>query len=124
MWEYRARHIEALDGDTIRLLVDLGFHVRHQIDLRLLDVWAPELNQDQGPETRDVVESWLDVAASTGLDWPLRIRTQINRATEPTEVRTFTRYVGDVYSIEPVEQWLNDTVRRFLNPTPTDPQPL
>ena len=61
MWEYRARDLSVVDGDTLRLLVDTGFYARHQVDLRLLDVWAPELKEPGGEETKGFVINWLDM---------------------------------------------------------------
>jgi hypothetical protein len=95
VWEYRARSLKVLDGDTVRLLVDLGFYTFRRIDLRLLEVGAPELHEPGGVETRDYVEQWIHDAGA-GLDWPLLIRTQITKLVEPTERQSFTRYIGDI----------------------------
>lgn len=112
MWEYRASPIEALDGDTIRLLVDVGFYARHEIDLRLLDVWAPELDDPGGQEARQFAQTWLETR-TLALAWPVLVRTQTTKVTEPTEKRSFTRYIGDVFDITDGDH-LNARLRHYL----------
>ncbi len=41
------------DGDTLK--VEIKLHV----NVRLLDVWAPELKQDRGPESRDKLMKYI-----------------------------------------------------------------
>lgn len=113
MWEYRAQLVEVIDGDTVRLLADTGFYARHQIDLRLLDVNAPELRDPGGQESSEWVQLWFETRLSYGLNWPLLIRTQTTRVTEPTEKQTFTRYIGDIYDITNGDH-LNAQLRHWL----------
>lgn len=40
---YRAEVVRVVDGDTVRLLVDVGFHGRHESNFRLLGIDAPEV---------------------------------------------------------------------------------
>jgi endonuclease YncB( thermonuclease family) len=97
MWTYRAALIQVIDGDTLRLDIDLGFHVRTQQDIRLLAVSAPERNQPGGEEATTWVEDWLDHLVA--LRWPLLVTTAISRIAEPDEKRTFTRYLGTITDI-------------------------
>lgn len=92
MWEYRARAVRVHDGDTLTVEVDLGFTARVEIDVRLADVWAPELGERGGLETRQHLH---DLVASAAGKWPLTITTERVRSDE-REVRTFTRYVATV----------------------------
>lgn len=101
MWEYRAACLHVLDGDTIRVLADTGFGGRHEIDVRLLGVSAPELDQPGGAEAHDFVTEWMtyrDMAVEP-LRWPLLIRTFTTSTFEPSERRTFARYLAHVYDI-------------------------
>jgi hypothetical protein len=99
MWTYRAAVIAVIDGDTLRLEIDLGFHVHTQQDIRLLAVSAPEHNQPGGTEATDFVKQWLDIDLDETMRWPLLVTTVLNTWPEPDERRTFTRYLGTVTDI-------------------------
>jgi micrococcal nuclease len=47
-YEYRARVIRVVDGDTVHLEVDLGFDVRRQDSFRLTGINAPERGTPEG----------------------------------------------------------------------------
>jgi hypothetical protein len=97
VWTYRAALIQVIDGDTLRLEIDLGFHVHTQQDIRLLAVSAPETNQPGGMESAGWVAGWISLLPD--LRWPLLVTTAISRIAEPDEKRTFTRYLGTVADI-------------------------
>lgn len=111
MWEYRANVLEVLDGDTLRVHVDLGFYARHQVDIRLSGVKAPEMNQLGGKETKQFVENWCGTLLP--LKWPISITTSVTTSLEPVEKLTFTRYIGFVYKIDTHES-LNSAINLFL----------
>lgn len=111
MWEYRAalplnstelRDV-VHDGDTVKVLVDLGFDARIEKWIRLAGVRAPEVGQPGSTETWTFVATWLmnragfSAAAKRHLRWPLRITTEMTRTEEPTERTSFARYVGTIY---------------------------
>lgn len=50
MWEYRARVLRVVDGDTYDLDVDLGFYVRVTIRVRLRGASCPETRAPGGLE--------------------------------------------------------------------------
>jgi len=111
MWTYRAALIQVIDGDTLRLDIDLGFHVRTQQDIRLLAVSAPEHNQPGGAEITQWVRDWMTHCLPGG--WPLLVATTLTRTSEPDEKRTFTRYLGTVS--DPSDgRVLNDDLRNYL----------
>lgn len=112
MWEYRAALIRVIDADTITVLADTGFGGRQQEDVRLLDVSAPELNQPGGPEAKAFVADWM--SQLTPLRWPLLIRTDPNTAAEPTERRSFVRYLATVWDLTHQSRCLNVDLRLFL----------
>jgi hypothetical protein len=117
MWEYRAALTEILDGDTIRLWVDLGCFVgRHHMDVRLLGVSAPELRDPGGPETKDFVQAWM-YTLNPDLSWPMLINTQTTKVTEPTEKQSFTRYIADIRNITNGDH-LNAQLRHWLSQHP------
>ena len=67
MYEYKAELIRVVDGDTVDLLVDLGFKVHHVVRVRLLDVDTPEIHgvkhsSDEyaaGLKAKQFVEGWF-----------------------------------------------------------------
>lgn len=73
-YQYRARAVSNHDGDSVSLIVDLGFQVSVAIQVRVLGINAPELATPQGPAARDFVAGWL-AAAGPG-PWPLVIASQ------------------------------------------------
>lgn len=136
---YRARVTKEHDGDSLWVLCDVGFETRCEPELRLLDVHAPELGplalprgQRGGPETREYVNGWLAGAesAATGARWYLWVETVLTRTREPSERRTFTRWLATVWRIVDCPIWgqggavnfsLNYQVNLFLSGHPDWP---
>lgn len=112
MWEYRARLVRVVDGDTIVALMDTGFGGRQEEHLRLEGVSAPELGQPGGQEARQFAIEWA--ASASVRSWPLLIRTQPNSNIEPTERRTLTRYLAKVLYINSSFPSLNSMLRVYL----------
>lgn len=81
--------------------------------MRLLDVHAPERSEPGGPETTQFVAAWL-AAVDLGRRWPLVVRTDPSSLREPTERRTFVRYLATVYRAGVAGRSLNDDVTAFL----------
>jgi micrococcal nuclease len=50
MYTYRAKIISVYDGDTVTALVDLGFHVKMEMKLRLAGIDAPEVRGPERPQ--------------------------------------------------------------------------
>ena len=46
MYEYKAKHIRAIDGDTVELLIDLGCDVHIIVKARLYGINAPECKNE------------------------------------------------------------------------------
>ena len=56
---YNAKVVRVVDGDTIDLLVDLGFSIHHKVRVRLYGINTPE------SRTRDLEEKALGLKAKT-----------------------------------------------------------
>lgn len=52
LYEYRARVLSVVDGDTVHLEVDLGFDVRQRMTVRLFGINTPEMNTKTGPQAK------------------------------------------------------------------------
>lgn len=74
-----------LDGDTCRIVADLGFGSRFEFELRLMDCYAPELSENGGYEAKDALAKLLTRR-------PMTVTTY--RRQSGTDVRSFVRWVG------------------------------
>lgn len=95
LWHYRASwlHLDYYDGDTFTALVDTGFFARHRVAIRIADLYAPEMTEDGGFDAK----RRLGLALISGMgEWPIRIVTR-QRVTAVSEVRSFERWVADVW---------------------------
>jgi len=96
MYEYPARLVEVIDGDTIDVTVDLGFHIHRTVRLRLAGVDTDEIygveqtsaEYDRGMEHAAFVRQWFQQPVETGCSqdepntadadggWPFIVRTK------------------------------------------------
>jgi endonuclease YncB( thermonuclease family) len=123
MWEYRAALAGTIaesvhDGDTVRLLIDLGFDARVVKWIRLSDVHAPELSQPGGQQTRAYVADWASRTVRSGGPWPIRVMTDLN--TKANQITSFDRYVGRVWAMADLAS-LNEYVQAYLAEHPDWP---
>ena len=77
---FRARCTKVVDGDTVDLYVDTGFHTFRQERFRLAGIDTPEL-RDRDPNKRELAKEAkayvIDALDPAGeLKWPLRIETE------------------------------------------------
>lgn len=68
MFTYRATVAKVIDGDTIDLVVDLGFHVSIHIRTRLLGIDAPEVSTVEGRAVREALRVALPVGAGVTVE--------------------------------------------------------
>lgn len=83
LYTYRAFVVRVLDGDTIEVVVDLGFGVRSTQVLRLRGIDCPELVSREGKEAKAFVEKLL----------PPSTRVLI----KTTKSDKYDRYLADVF---------------------------
>jgi endonuclease YncB( thermonuclease family) len=97
------------DGDTLWLCTDQGDWYRKVRDIRLENVFAPELKQVGGPECRRFVIDWL---ARYGFGrWPYSVDTL--QTSTGNDIRTFNRYVCQVWNSDRTES-LNLAVTEYI----------
>lgn len=101
MYEYRARLIKVVDGDTVDVDIDLGFGIWMKNErVRIMGIDTPE------SRTRDKVEKLFGKTASARvkelLDEDIVLKTQIARNGEDMKGK-FGRILGDFK----VERWEN-----------------
>lgn len=96
MYEYNAQVIRVIDGDTLIMDIDLGFHVHKVVTIRLADIDCPEPRGDtvnEGLAAERFAQVWCQENA------PLVVATDKDRNGD-TEQGGFGRYLGTVWSGE------------------------
>jgi endonuclease YncB( thermonuclease family) len=91
----RARLVEVLDGDTYRLDIDCGFDTWRRVDVRLRGIDCPERGTDRGQLAKRHARALLMTASAFGDDSSIVVQTQ--RTKTGADVRSFVRYVADVW---------------------------
>lgn len=102
---YGATVLKVIDGDTIDLMIDLGFNIHHKIRVRLYGVNTPE------SRTKDATEKELGLKAkSFTTDWLDRHKwVYVN--TIPDKNDKYGRILARIYSSEEI----NDAKTACLN---------
>ena len=68
MYTYKAKVEKVVDGDTLDLLVDLGFRIHHNVRVRLLGVDCPEtrkasdFEKSKGLEAKEFTKAYVEKA--------------------------------------------------------------
>lgn len=93
---YGATVLKVIDGDTIDLMIDLGFNIHHKIRVRLYGVNTPE------SRTKDLAEKEMGLKAKSFTeDWLTRHKwVYIN--TIPDKNDKYGRILARVYSSDDV----------------------
>jgi endonuclease YncB( thermonuclease family) len=87
MYEYSARLVRVVDGDTIHAAVDLGFDTTVNVTIRLYGVNAPEISTADGRVSKSWVQRWFDTHCP---DNQFRLQTIKDRREK------YGRYLGRV----------------------------
>lgn len=95
MYEYRARCINVVDGDTFDFDIDLGFSIRHQIRVRLKNFDTAEMNSKNATERKHAeaaraLVSWLLIGDSS------RSVEFVTLRTEKDRIGIYGRYTATV----------------------------
>ena len=96
MFLYHAKVLRVVDGDTIDVLVDLGFSTHRKIRVRLYGINAPE------SRTKDLAEKKLGLAAKARLIEILDgLENQI--ILKSHGVGKFGRCLGELFSVNTID---------------------
>ena len=104
--------IKVVDGDTIDVMIDLGFDIKYKSRVRLFGIDTPE------SRTRDLEEKKFGLAAKERLKELLKddvyLRTMVGRGGEDMKVK-FGRILGDfVAQYEQGNGWHQMTATQIL----------
>ena len=85
MYQYAALVTNVVDGDTVDLLIDLGFKVQIKQRIRLSRIDTPERTQDKFAEAKQFVHDMI-------FDTPVILETR--------KVSKFGYYLGEIYTTD------------------------
>lgn len=102
---YGATVFKVIDGDTVELVVDLGFNIHHKIRVRLYGVNTPELR------TKDLAEKEMGMKAKHYTqDWLTKHKwVFVNTVTDKND--KYGRMLSRIYSSDKID----DTTTACLN---------
>lgn len=89
MYEYQAKVIDVLDGDTIAVTIDLGFKLTYATPVRFFGINAPEIH------TKDHHEKEMGLKAKAKLTELLSGKVITLRTVKPND--KFGRYLAEVF---------------------------
>ena len=92
MFTYQAKLIEVIDGDTVDLLIDLGFGVHVKERCRLYGIDAPEMPSEAGKAAKACLETLI--GAATG-ELFVATRKMTRKPKEKTD--KYGRYLAVLY---------------------------
>ena len=105
MFTYAAKLIEVIDGDTVDLLIDLGFGVHARERCRLYGIDAPEMPTEAGKAAKAYLESLLGAATGELSDFikcfpgqcPIFISTIKAKKAPKEKADKYGRYLAILY---------------------------
>ena len=100
---YAARVVRVVDGDTLDVVIDLGFDIHHKQRVRLVGVNTPE------SRTKDLEEKALGLLAKSYTDdWCVGCGNNVFIHTTKDGTGKFGRLLATVYSDENKTACLNE----------------
>lgn len=88
LYQYQAKILKVIDGDTLKVEFDLGFHIKFSETVRLFGINAPELHgidKDNGIKSKLRVEQLLPVG------------TMVEIETIKDEKEKYGRYLAKIH---------------------------
>lgn len=110
MHDKRAKYVSNHDGDSAVVILDQDFWDTKTINVRLANVWAPELSEDGGQAVQKFVENWFKVH-SYRKKWPFIVTTHVTNTGH--EKMTLGRYVADITTNDG-KHHLNSEVMEYI----------
>lgn len=95
MFEYSARPIRVIDGDTVEMNIDLGLHVHINVTLRLIGIDTPELRSSDPVERSRAKEARDFVANRLGLNGGAQPLVRV-RTTKPRTTDKYGRFLAEI----------------------------
>ena len=90
MYQYKAKCVNVVDGDTIDFELDLGFHIKKVVRIRLEDIDCPEL-RGEDKEFGKEVKRFVFGCLYNQSDYPIEVQVTTGKDT------SFDRWMGTVH---------------------------
>ena len=90
MYEYKAKLLRVIDGDTVDCIIDLGFNVRIKERVRLKGIDTPEIR------TRDLEEKKQGFAAKDRVEEAFKYSKDFTIITEIDKKGKYGRILGTI----------------------------
>ena len=88
MYTYRAHVVDTYDGDTITVLIDLGFDIRYETKIRLYGINSPELRKGTDREKGLYAKKYLSEQI---------LGKEITLQTFKDKKEKYGRYLGQIF---------------------------
>ena len=109
IYEYRAKCLRVIDGDTVHLEVDLGFRMSTEHHFRLLGIDTPELRGGTVESKNKAQQAKRRVKELLFVD-PDECTTSFDLLIHTEKADSFGRWLAKVMvftDLEPVAQWVD-----------------
>lgn len=93
---YGAKVLKVIDGDTMDLMIDLGFNIHHKIRVRLYGVNTPE------SRTKDLAEKAMGLKAKSFTEDWLNSHKWVYVNTIPDKNDKYGRILARIYSSDDI----------------------
>lgn len=110
-----------VDGDSIELLLDLGFNIFYKVDVRIQGVDTPERNTPEGKVVKAKVEEWLTgkknlVLISKELDKYGRVLGEITEGQNGASLNKWLieKKLARVYNGEKKVEWTKEQIEAII----------
>lgn len=91
MYIYKASLHRVIDGDTVVLIVDLGFTIKVEQTFRLYGINCPEKNTPEGKAAAEFTRNWFTAAEGK------TILISSYKPSKPLETEKYGRYLVSIY---------------------------
>lgn len=99
LYWFEAKPERVVDGDTMDVIVDLGFRAHRSIRVRLIGVDTNEIfgvhketeEYKKGIEHAEAVREWMKEAVGSGDEWPLILWSKGERSFDRWECEIFRK---------------------------------
>lgn len=98
-WTVPATILRVVDGDTLDLDLDLGWHITYHAKIRLVGVNCPEMSTAAGKVARTFTDRWA--MGVDDPDWTGPARPYLPAIVVSHSLDKYGRVLGDLYRADP-----------------------